>query len=63
MKENKNAKANIMAIAKKETTLEPISFAELSEVFGGGSDKTTTKEEPIKTQPNKGHAGGLVCWC
>ena len=42
MKENKNAKANLMAIAKKDTILEPISFVELSEVFGGGSDKNTT---------------------
>lgn len=43
MKENKNAKANLMAIAKKDTILEPISFVELSEVFGGGSDKSLCK--------------------
>lgn len=64
MKENNDSMAALVAVKNQGTELEPISFVELSEVFGGTSEKNTNTQEPIKTQPSEsGHAGGLVCWC
>jgi hypothetical protein len=60
MNDNKDYMDALVTVKNQSTELEPISFVELSEVFGGTSDKNADAQEPIKTN---GHAGGLICWC
>ena len=52
--------AELIIQNEKSVALEPISLVELAEVLGGNNE-TTDKKEDLKE--DKGHAGGLVCWC
>ena len=59
MKEKSCSKANLPVVIRQETSIEPISFIELSHVLGGASGDGGHE---IPTTP-KGQAGGLICWC
>lgn len=61
MKNSINSGTALTAQNESFVGLEPISMVELVEVLGGNNENTTDdKKEEIK---DKGHAGGLVCWC
>ncbi len=56
----KQSNTELIIQNEESVLLEPMSLVELAEVLGGNNDKTEQKKDPVG---DKGHAGGLICWC
>lgn len=62
MQEKKNKNDELVEIGYKLTSVEPLDFSELSEIFGGVHDQDATNDNP-DVPKQKGFAGGFICWC